>query len=546
MAHVLRYTETKGGVSLHNKTKAELIEEVLALRARLAQLDVGLAKLHAEAMPPEAVVSERKLVERALKASEVRYRRLFESAKDGILILDAETGTITDSNPFLEQMLEYTHAEMVGRKLWEIGLFSDDGAGPISFQELQGNESFHYDDLPLETKSGQRKQVEFVSSLYLVDSARVIQCNIRDITARKLAEDHIQRANAALSSLVAVLQQRDSEFTVLVEMNDLLQTCETQEEAYQVIALKIAELFPGRSGYLALSNLSGLHLETVARWGDQGLSEDTFPMVDCWALRRGRMHEVVDPQTSLHCSHFVRPPEYGYCCLPLTVHGETLGVFHLDATPTTGEELRSRQLQLALAAGEAIKLSLASLRLRKTLQDQATSDPLTGLFNRRYLEDTLPRELHHAQRRDSPLCVVMLDLDHFKRFNDTFGHEAGDLMLRESSRVLRESLRKSDIACRYGGEEFALVLPDSSVANAYQRLEQIRIQFEALEVRHQGQLLAAMTFSAGIAAAPEHSWAPEELLRAADAALYAAKQAGRNCIVVYRAPDPGAAMGASA
>jgi diguanylate cyclase (GGDEF)-like protein len=174
--------------------------------------------------------------------------------------------------------------------------------------------------------------------------------------------------------------------------------------------------------------------------------------------------------------------------------------------------------------------------LRRRLHDQATRDPLTGLFNRRYLDDTLPRELHRILRKGTPLCVAMLDLDHFKRFNDTFGHDAGDLALRESSRLLRENLRKSDIACRYGGEEFLLVLPDSALEDASQRLEQIRSRFESMEIRREGQLLATITFSAGIATAPEHGSTPEELLRAADAALYAAKQAGRNRVLAYRAP----------
>jgi diguanylate cyclase (GGDEF)-like protein len=317
-------------------------------------------------------------------------------------------------------------------------------------------------------------------------------------------------------------------------MNDLLQSCETQEEAYRIIALTAGELFTGRSGCLSVLHSSGQYLETFARWGDDTLVEDVFPMEDCWALRRGHFHEVTDPKTSLLCAHFVRPPTHGYLCMPLTVQGETLGLFHLGAAPGAGEDAHSGQNQLAAAVAESIKLSLANLRLRKKLHEQATRDPLTGLFNRRYLEDTLPRELHRTLRRSTPLCVVMLDLDHFKQFNDTFGHDAGDLVLRESSRVLRENLRKSDIACRYGGEEFLLVLPDSSLADTSLRLEQIRLQFERMEIRHDGELLAAMTFSAGIAAAPEHGSTPEELLRAADDALYAAKQAGRNQILTYQ------------
>jgi diguanylate cyclase (GGDEF)-like protein/PAS domain S-box-containing protein len=482
-----------------------------------------------------ADAAERLRIEEALKASEVRYRRLFETAKDGILILDAESGRIIDSNSYLEKMLGYSHGELLGKKLWEIGSFKDIAANQAAFQELQHKKYIRYEDLPLESKGGEHRQVEFVSNVYLVDHTKVIQCNVRDITSRKLAEASLQRANEKLSSLVTALRRRDGEMTLLNRMNELLQTCETQEEAYRVIPMMAAEMFPGQSGCLAVFHGSDQYLETVARWGDETLVENVFPMKDCWAIRRGRPHEVVDPKASLLCEHFVRPPERGYLCLPLTVQGETLGVFYLGAAPPPGKDDHPiNPRQLAVTVGETIKLSLANLKLQKTLHEQATRDPLTGLFNRRYLEDTLPRELHGALRREAHLCLAMIDLDHFKRFNDTFGHDTGDLVLRESGRLLHENLRKSDIACRYGGEEFVLVLPYASLEDASQRLEQVRLLFEKLEIRQSGQLMAMTTMSAGVASAPEHGSTMEELLRAADDALYAAKDAGRNRVSAYQ------------
>jgi diguanylate cyclase (GGDEF)-like protein len=223
--------------------------------------------------------------------------------------------------------------------------------------------------------------------------------------------------------------------------------------------------------------------------------------------------------------------------VPLTVQGETLGLLCFIGAATRKGEHQVSQQQLAVTVGEAVKLSLSNLRLREKLREQATHDPLTGLFNRRYLDESLPRELHRAQRGNSPLCVAMLDLDHFKRLNDTFGHDAGDSLLRELGQVLHEKLRKSDIVCRYGGEEFVLVLPDSSLANAWQRVEQIRVLIKELQIRHGEHLLGMMTVSAGIAGAREHGSTARELMRAADNALYAAKQAGRDRVVVYEARD---------
>ena len=188
-----------------------------------------------------------------------------------------------------------------------------------------------------------------------------------------------------------------------------------------------------------------------------------------------------------------------------------------------------------MTVGETVKLSLSNLKLRDQLRQQAIHDQLTGLYNRRYLDEALPRELYMAQRRKTPLCVVMLDIDGFKQFNDSFGHGPGDALLREFGGVLRERLRKSDISCRYRGDEFVLVLPDSSIADIQVRMEQIRLFLKLLEIHYGEQVLGAITLSAGIAQTPEHGTTANELLQAADEAMYAAKQAGRDRIVVYQA-----------
>lgn len=335
--------------------------------------------------------------------------------------------------------------------------------------------------------------------------------------------------------LVAELQRRESEMQALISMDDLLQSCTAQDEAYKVVGLAAGELFDGQAGCLAVLHASGQYLEMVARWGERPLGQPIFSLEDCWALRRGQLHEVADPQAGLLCRHFVSQPETSYLCVPLTVQGETLGVFCLVGAPAKRSQHQVSHLQLAATVSEAIKLSLSNLKLREELRAEAIHDPLTGLFNRRYLEETLPRELHRAQRAHSPLCVAMLDLDNFKRFNDTYGHDAGDSLLRELGRLLLGKLRKSDISCRYGGEEFVLVLPDSSAADAKQRMEQIRGQIKDLKIPHGEQILSALTASAGVAQADDHTANPSELLRAADTALYAAKNAGRDRVIIYQA-----------
>jgi diguanylate cyclase (GGDEF)-like protein/PAS domain S-box-containing protein len=503
------------------KTFVHLMENSASSQTQLDALEDQFANLSSEKTRPENDWSERQRIEEALKASEVRYRRLFETAKDGILLLDADTGQIADVNPFLQDLLGYSHTELLGRTLWEIGPFKDVAASQSAFRQLQNQEYVRYENLPLETKDGQHRQVEFVSNVYLVDGRRVIQCNIRDITARKQTEAELRKANEELVALVAELRKRDQEMQLLNRMNDLLQACTTQVEAYQVITLIAGELFVGQTGCLAILHPWDQHFKVEARWGSEEPMEAIFSWEDCWAMRRGQLHEVVDPQAGLLCRHFVHPPENGYLCVPLMVQGEALGVLCLLGRELKGEHFVDQQL--AVAMGEGIKLALSNIELREELREQAIHDPLTGLYNRRYLEDNLARELSRAQRQNTPLCVSMLDIDHFKCINDTFGHAAGDALLRELGRILRENLRMSDIACRYGGDEFVLILPDSSLDDTRHRVKQILELVKELRIWHGDQLLQSITVSAGVAVAHEHNFNEREILRAADEVLYTAK-----------------------
>lgn len=490
---------------------------------------VGVTK----GVPPKNDLIDHELKIITLKESESRYRRLFETAKDGILILDGDTGRIADANPFLQDMLGYSKDELIGKALWEIGPVQNIPDSQAAMRQLQSNEYIRYEDIPLETKSGERKHVEFISNVYLVDGWRVIQCNIRDITERRNAEKRAKVVTGELMLLVDELQWRDKEMQLLNRMNDLLQSCMTQAEAYKVITLIANELFSGQNGCLAILPAKDQPLQVVSSWGADEIMKPTFSLEDCWALRRGQMHEVVDPASSLVCSHFSHPPRTGYVCLPLMVQGEMLGVLTLlGGSPRAGEHTLGLQ-QLAVTVGETIKLSLSNLKLREELRQQAVRDPLTGLYNRRYLDEVLPRELLMAQRRNTPLCVVVLDIDGFKQFNDAFGHAPGDSLLREFGRVLLERLRKSDISCRFGGDEFVLVLPDSSIADTQERVEQIRKILKELQLAHvDGRSLGAITLSVGIAFMPEHGTTESELLRAADEAMYSAKQAGGDRIAI--------------
>jgi diguanylate cyclase (GGDEF)-like protein len=221
----------------------------------------------------------------------------------------------------------------------------------------------------------------------------------------------------------------------------------------------------------------------------------------------------------------------------MPAQSEIIGILHIQSNvpamdQASQDSLTETQQQLAHAMADSTALALANLKLRMSLRQQSIRDPLTDLFNRRYLEETLERELRRVARLERPLGVIMLDLDRFKGFNDKFGHEAGDTLLRELSNLLRAKIRGSDIACRYGGEEFALILPEIALENVQERAEQLREDIQHLVIKHRGQNLEAITLSAGIAMFPEHGTTSKTVLEAADAALYEAKRKGRNRVVV--------------
>lgn len=347
---------------------------------------------------------------------------------------------------------------------------------------------------------------------------------------RGRAEDALRQANESLSERVGELERRDHEIVLLSEIGELLQTCHTRDDLYQVMIHGGKRLFPDDSGAICLLRDSQNLVEAVVVWGDGLTGEPAFAPDDCWALRRGQIHRLDDVETGLLCRHLIRDSTASYVCVPMLAQGQALGIFHVRSRrvgPGHERAIEARQ-QLAMAVAEHFALAVTNLKLEEKLQHQAVRDPLTGLFNRRYLEETFDREISRASRGERPIGVIMLDLDHFKRVNDTIGHTAGDELLRELGRFLLANVRDEDVACRYGGEEFTLILPDATLRHTARRAEQLCEGIRHLHVSHRGRTVGPLTASCGIAAYPEHGATSEALIRAADVALYRAKEAGRD------------------
>ena len=362
---------------------------------------------------------------------------------------------------------------------------------------------------------------------------------VQDITERKTAEQNIATLHQQMTEHVEALKRHDQEMRAIARMSDLLQTCHSRGEAFPIVATTARALFPLANGALSLVSSGTREMETVTQWGENSTMLDRFAFDDCWALRTGRRYELPALERGAPCRHFRTPPAGPSVCLPLTVQGETGGLLHMDCPPGTALDEDKQSLMTSFA--DVVKLSLSNLRMREILGEQAIRDQLTTLFNRHYLVETLPREILRARRDKVPLSVAVLDIDYFKRLNDTYGHDAGDLALKKLGFLLRDAMRGGDVACRYGGEEFLLVLPECDLDDARALVQQICEDAKRLQLVLRETALPRITISAGVAEMGSELSSAEALISAADHALYVAKENGRDRVEVFRAPAPQAA-----
>ncbi|MBN1439781.1 MAG: diguanylate cyclase [Anaerolineales bacterium] len=362
---------------------------------------------------------------------------------------------------------------------------------------------------------------------------------LREREKSRQAEKALRESTDELILALEKQQHHASDMALLTEMGEFLQACQALEDTYAIIGYYTPRLLPFNHGVLFLMNDSRTALEPAAAWGgiELGRNVPACAAAQCWALRREQVLWMDEFSTGMRCHHVDSAAVSQYMCIPLFAQREVLGLLHLqsrkgeaeDSVP--GGEGQTRVLALAKTVGEHIALAVANLKLRETLRNQSIRDGLTGLFNRRYLEETLEREIHRAVREQAPLSLIFLDIDHFKSFNDQYGHEAGDAVLRRLGAFLAAQVRYEDIACRYGGEEFVIVLPDAALGIALLRAEGIRTGIKTMAVQIGGKTLSGITLSLGVSAIPECEPSGEILLRAADAALYQAKAEGRDKVV---------------
>jgi diguanylate cyclase (GGDEF)-like protein/PAS domain S-box-containing protein len=358
----------------------------------------------------------------------------------------------------------------------------------------------------------------------------------RDATTQRRAEQALYDSHQQLQSSLVKMERQTNELSLLSELVELLQLCASHEEIVAVLRRSLPLLFAETSGAVALYAVADASFSQALHWGPSPPPNDCDPS-NCWALRYRQLYASDSHPMAPRCRHANPGADQAIICMPIQAHDEIYGILTLHvSSPRSNDQphlwLRTEQERLAITLASQIALSLANLQLRASLQIMATHDPLTGLLNRRALDDALLRELRRARRSEQPCGIIMLDIDHFKQINDSDGHAVGDLILQLLARLLTEHIRTTDLACRYGGEEFVILLPGANLDESARRAEQLRNAVEQLALAQTGTSMHRMTISLGVSAFPNDGESGPALLAIADAALYAAKRAGRNRVIV--------------
>jgi diguanylate cyclase (GGDEF)-like protein/PAS domain S-box-containing protein len=486
-----------------------------------------------------AVEIERRQIEDRLRNSEEKYRLLMDAVPDPVIVFDRR-GHVTYLNSVFTRVFGWTLEEVRGSALDFIPQES-------RTESLEALERMRRGDVAIaletrrSTKSGQTLEIQGSISQFKDSKGRFAGSIVllRDVTDIKTTEKALRESNRRLAGAVREQKTRTRELSLLNSMNELLQACHSETDTYRVMTGICRQLFAQDAGFLTMRDTASNIFASVSTWGDKALKHIHYDEDGCWALRLGKSHAVEDPENGLSCSHPIGEDTRSYLCLPITSAGGAIGVLHVLFKKLPGEvsdkEAKRHQASKMIILNtmmEQYALSLQNIRLHNTLKNQSIRDPLTGLFNRRYLDESMQREMFRCKRHDASTGIIMIDVDRFKVYNDTYGHEVGDVLLRELACFLKMHTRDEDILCRYGGEEFILLMPDSDTANARKRGEKLcTLVRNTLRINHQG-ITYQLTISLGVSAFPESGHTIEAAQKAADTALNDAKRQGRDRVVV--------------
>ncbi|MBE9104634.1 diguanylate cyclase [Nostoc cf. edaphicum LEGE 07299] len=368
---------------------------------------------------------------------------------------------------------------------------------------------------------------KFPFSDYATGAYRIGGISI-DITESIEAQRSLTDLNRQLEEKTLVLEAKKRELIYLSDMADMLYSCESEDEVYQVFALTCSKLFPNMSGSIYIIANSKNYVQMNSFWGGERKSKEIFSLSDCWALRRGKLNLLSPRNSGLMCSHLIQPVSGTHLCVPLFAQGEVIGILHLDAL----EEISPEDRQTSEIIARTLGIALNNLSIKQRLTHENLRDGMTQLFNQSYMESITEQRLAEAERSGQPLSMIFLDIDNFKSYNSRYGHVTANIVLQGLAKLLLKSIRSFDIACRWGGEEFVIVMPNMTLETLRKRVEQLRVDIEQMQLKDGDRLLESITASFGIAVS-EPGITVKDFLNRANQAMLEAKRTGKNRVREY-------------
>jgi diguanylate cyclase (GGDEF)-like protein/PAS domain S-box-containing protein len=463
----------------------------------------------------------------------INFRTLAEDAPCTLWLTDKE-GNILFTNNEYKNFIGREKVEEQGGRAWFNALHPDDRDDCLKmFKDAFETFKPFKMEYRLRRRDGEYRHFIDHGVPYISDEGQYAGFvgSSTDITEQKSSEEELKRSHHELT-------QYNHEMSLINQLNSYLQVCRDVDETFPIVSYFAEQVFPDCTGALYLFNDNKSMVESKTTWGKT--SPKSNPIIapdDCWSLRQGKMHSTFDEDTRLRCDH-VDDGISNYICEPIIAQGEMMGMLHVEFEISKNKETHEKEnyidsrKRLIKIAADNLALSLVSLKLREALQKQSIKDPLTQLYNRRHMEESLEREIHRCARADIGLGVIMCDVDHFKQFNDTYGHDAGDAVLKAFADLLSQHFRSSDIVCRYGGEEFIVIMPEADKTIVIERANKLCEAIREIKIMYDGEPLPQVTSSFGISYIQEGIADKKVVIKAADFALYEAKQAGRNQVKV--------------
>ncbi len=437
----------------------------------------------------------------------------------GVTITDLK-GRIIYSNPAEARMHGYTVDELIGQ---DLGILAPENLRhPMTVEQIKKMDTLR-ESVNIR-KDGSIFPVRLMANVFKDNTGEpvAIVTTCEDISEYKYAAERLRR--------------HTRELILLNHLSDSLQECEQEEDTYRMVAEVCQKLLPRDSGCLCIMDSTESRMNVVESWGNPSKRRQMS------VYKVSRLHSGNHAQERpFLCPHRLYNPHQECLSIPIVASDQILGLLSLcfnhpwsDRKQTQyQQEIKAKQM-LLIRLARHYALTLLNLRLREQLRIEAIHDPLTGLYNRRYMEDSLKREAYRAKRHNGHIGIIMLDIDHFKLFNDLHGHKVGDMVLRELGAFMKTHVRGEDIACRYGGEEFLLILPNATLEIARQRAEELRLNVKQLPFSSDGKSFE-INVSLGVAVLPDHSFDILEVVHKSDIALYQAKNQGRDRVIVANA-----------